>query len=148
MLSLRDEVLDAAGGPDSGGEVFDAFIRLLADRGDTSPGLDLTLHDAVSRRLAWGEGEAAVLAESDAVCRALLAAAQRVIPDALDETDIIEAIADVGCATARIIALASLGRSARERAAQMREELAQNRLRQALERQQEEIERLQAALED
>jgi hypothetical protein len=131
MLSLRDEVLDAAGGPDSGGEVFDAFIRLLADRGDTSP-----------------EGEAAVLAESDAVCRALLAAAQRVIPDALDETDIIEAIADVGCATARIIALASLGRSARERAAQMREELAQNRLRQALERQQEEIERLQAALED
>ena len=147
LLSLRDEVLDSAGGPDSSGEVFAAIIRQLAARGDTSPGLDLTLHDALSRRLAWGEAEAAVLADSDAVCRALMAAVQRAIRDPLDEMVVIETIAEVGCAAARIIALAAVGRGARERASQMREELAQNRLRQALERQREEIEKLEAALE-
>jgi len=81
------------------------------------------------------------------VCRALMAAVQRAIRDPLDEMVVIETIAEVGCAAARIIALAAVGRGARERASQMREELAQNRLRQALERQREEIEKLEAALE-
>jgi len=52
---LRDEVLDTVHHGDRdppGAEVFDALLRALTIGGESVPGLDLTLHDAVARRLA------------------------------------------------------------------------------------------------
>ena len=60
---LRDEVLGVAdlGERDSaGGEVFDAIVRWLMSQGETNPGLDLTLHEAINQRLAWGDPEGVV----------------------------------------------------------------------------------------
>jgi hypothetical protein len=147
---LRDEVLDTAGLADQespGAEVLDAIVRRLEAYDETSPGLDLMLHEAISRRLAWGDSETKVLADADAVCRRLLEAAQRAFREPEEEVIVASVAVEVGCAASRIVALAVLGRASRERAAQMREELAQNRLRQALERQREELGRLQATLE-
>jgi len=147
---LRDEVLDTAGLEESeppGAEVFDAVIRRLEADGDSQElELDLTLHDAISRRLAWGEREHAVLADIGAVCRRLLHAAQRSFRSPADEVLVATTAAQVACAASRIVAMAALGRAGRERAAQMREELAKSRLRQALDRQQEELGRLKVAL--
>lgn len=146
---LRDEVLDTAGledGEPPGAEVFDAVIRVLETAGDSQQGLDLTLHDAISRRLAWGEDEHAVLADITAVCKRLLHAAQRSFPGPEDEVVVATTAAEIACSASRIVAMAALGRAGRERAAQMREELAQSRLRQALDRQQEELGRLKQAL--
>lgn len=147
---LRDEVLDTAGLEDReppGAEVFDAIVRRIESYDETSPGIDLTLHDAISRRLAWGDSEAQVLADADAVCKRLMEAAQRSFRDPEEEILVTAITGEVGSAAARIVALAVLGRSGRERATQMREELAQNRLRQALDRQREELGRLKAALD-
>jgi hypothetical protein len=145
---LRDEVLataDSADRDQPGSEVFEAVLRGLAVTGETHPGLDLALHDAVARRLAWGDTEAKVLADSTEVCRRLLAAAQRALRDPNDELVVAAAGARAACSAARIVALLVLGRVARERAAQLREELAQERLGQALERQREELARLEGA---
>ena len=52
---LRDEVLDTVQHGDRdppGAEVFEALLRALTIGGESIPGLDLTLHDAVARRLA------------------------------------------------------------------------------------------------
>src|SRR5207302_8234764 len=74
---LRDEVLDTAEHGDReppGTEVFDALLRTLAIGGESVPGLDLTLHDSVSRRLAWGDTEEAVLADAEHVFDRLMIA--------------------------------------------------------------------------
>ena len=144
---LRDEVLATAETGDReppGAEVFDAVLRMLAARAGASPDLDLALHDAVARRLAWGDTEAQVLADAREVCVRLLAASQRSLRDPEEELQVAAAVAEAGSAAARIVALLVLGRIARERSAQLREELAQERLGQALERQREELARLQA----
>ncbi|HLU64989.1 MAG TPA: hypothetical protein VKZ63_01860 [Kofleriaceae bacterium] len=143
---LRDEVLATAETGDReppGAEVFDAVLRLVAARAETSPALDLALHDAISRRLAWGDSEARVLSDAREVCVRLLSASQRALRDPREEQQVAAAVAEAGSAAARIIALLVLGRVARERAAQLREELAQERLSQALERQREELARLE-----
>jgi hypothetical protein len=146
---LRDEVLDTAEIEDReppGAEVFEAVIRALVAYGDTSPGLDLTLHDAIARRLAWGDSEEVVLADAEAVFSRLLTAAQRAFRDPAKELVIIEVVGEVACAASRIVAIAAVGRAGRERSARLREELAQRRLRDALSRQHDEIARLEAAL--
>ena len=58
VLVLRDEVLAIADVGDTdppGAEIFDAIVSTIAAREDTNPGLDMALHEAISRRLAWGE---------------------------------------------------------------------------------------------
>jgi hypothetical protein len=144
---LRDEVLATAETTDReppGSEVFDAVLRGLAV--STETGLDLALHDAVARRLAWGDTEAKVLADASEVCRRLLAAAQRALRDPADELLVASAVAEAASSAARIVAMLVLGRVARERSAQLREEMAQERLGQALERQREELARLEEAV--
>ena len=146
---LRDEVLNTAELGDelaTGGEVFDAIVRWLVSQGETSAGLDLTLHEAVTQRLAWGDPEALVLANTDSVCKRLLEAAYRALRDPAERMAVAEATAEVGGITARVVASAALGRSGRERAAVMREEVLQSRLNDALTRQRAEIAALEAAI--
>lgn len=147
---LRDEVLDTAEHGDRdppGGEVFDAVLRALAVRGDTVPGLDLALHEAVSRRLAWGDSEETVLADAEVVFDRLIVAVERGFRDVADRMVVIEAATLAAVTVARVVALAAVSRASRERAARLREELAQRQLREVLERQKATIARLEHELE-
>ncbi len=149
VSALRDEVLNTAELGDqlaTGGEVFDAVVRWLVSQGETSAGLDLTLHEAITQRLAWGAPEAMVLANADSVCKRLLEAAYRALRDPAERMAIAEAVAEVGVICGRIIASAALGRSGRERASVLREEVLQSRLSDALARQKKEIAALERAL--
>jgi hypothetical protein len=147
---LRDEVLEIAelGGGElgGGGEIFDAIVRHLDTRLETSPGLDMVLREAINRRLAWGDAASAILADADGICRRTLDAAERSFREPRDELHVARAVAEVGCAVSRFVTLGAMTRAGRDRAAQLREELAQSRLRQALSRQKEELERLNRAL--
>jgi len=150
-MVLRDEVLDTAdlGDPDPpGAEIFDAVVRALVAYNETIPGLDLTLHDAITRRLAWGDEESVVLADASTVCDRLIASAQRAFREPADEMLVTELAAEVSCSAARIVAMAAVGRAARERAARLREELGQRRLNEALERQKAEAKRLEISAAD
>ena len=132
---LRDEVLDVVEKGDRdqpGTDVFDAIVRAIAACGETAPGIDLTLHDAIARRLAWGDSEELVLAECEDVFERLARAAERGLRDPAEEMLVLEVAAEVATQVARIVALAALGRASRDRAARSREELAQRRLRDAL----------------
>lgn len=151
LAVLRDEILDTAELGDQhgrGAELFDAILRQLSTRDETNPGLDLSLHETLSRRLAWGEPEAALLAELDAVCRGLVRAAGRALRDPYDQMDAVRAATDVASAAARLIARAAASRASRERTAERREAAAQERLEEALARQAEAIAELEAALAD
>lgn len=144
---LRDEVLDTVQHGDReppGAEVFDAVLRALAVGGDTVPGLDLTLHDAVARRLAWGDGEEVVLADAESVFDRLLIAVERAFRDPADQMVVAEAATLVAVTVARVVAHAAVARASRDRAARLREEMAQRQLQEALEQQQVTI----ALLED
>ncbi len=148
VMVLRDEVLETAELGDSdppGSEVFDAIVRALVAYNETIPGLDLTLHDAITRRLAWGDEESVVLADANTVCERLIKAAQRAFRQSSEQMLVAELAAEVACSAARIVALAAVGRAGRERAARMREELGQRRLSEALERQKAEMKRLEAS---
>ena len=57
-------------------EVFDAVLRALAVTGETE-GVDLNLHDSVTRRLAWGDSEEVVLADAEMVFDRLMVAIER-----------------------------------------------------------------------
>jgi len=151
VMVLRDEVLDTAekGEADPpGAEIFDAIVRALVVLGETEPGLDHTLHDAVSRRLAWGDREEAVLEDAERVCERLLAAAQRSFPDGSEEILIADTAAEVVSSVARMVAMTAVGRAGRERAAKLREELGQRRLRDAIDRQRAELARLEKQRRD
>ncbi|HSK03470.1 MAG TPA: hypothetical protein VK932_19595 [Kofleriaceae bacterium] len=151
---LRDEVLDTVlhGDRDPpGAEVFDAVLRMLAASGetisgDTIPDLDLALHDAVARRLAWGDGEEVVLADAEAVFDRLLVAALRALRDPADQMVVIETATLVAVTVSRVVALAATARAARERAARLREEMAQRQLQEALGEQQATIAQLEEEL--
>jgi hypothetical protein len=148
LAVLRDEVLETVehgDGEPPGAEVFDAMVRAVASHGETIPGLDLALHDAIARRLAWGDREEAVLASTEAVFQRLLKASQRAFRDPVEEMLVAELAAEVACGAARIVALAAVGRAGRERAARLREELAQRRLKDALAQQREDLARLEKA---
>jgi len=146
---LRDEVLDTVQHGDReppGAEVFDAVLRALAVGGESVPGLDLALHDAVARRLAWGDGEEVVLADAEGVFDRLLVAVERAFRDPADQMVVIEAATLVTVTVARVVALAALSRASRERAARLREEMSQRQLKEALEKQKATIAHLEEEL--
>lgn len=146
---LRDEVLDTVQHGDRdppGAEVFEALLRALSVGGESVPGLDLTLHDAVARRLAWGDSEESVLADTEQVFDRLLASVDRAFRDADDQLVVIEAATQVAVSVSRVVAMAAVARAGRDRAARMREEMAQRQLREVLEKQQATIAHLEHEL--
>ena len=148
---LRDEVLDTVEHGDRdppGAEVFEALINALTIGGESVPGLDLQLHDSVTRRLAWGDSEEAVLADAEMVFDRLMIAVDRALRDPADRMVVIEAATQVAVTVARVVALAAVGRASRDRAARLREELAQRQLREVLEKQRASIVRLELETRD
>ncbi len=148
---LRDEVLDTVEHGDRdppGAEVFDALLNALTIGGESVPGLDLTLHDSVSRRLAWGDSEEAVLADAEMVFDRLMIAVERALRDPADRMVVIEAATQVAVTVARVVSLAAVGRASRDRAARMREEMAQRQLKEVLEKQRASIVRLEFDTKD
>lgn len=146
---LRDEVLDTVEYGDRdppGAEVFDALLRALAIGGESVPGLDLTLHDSVSRRLAWGDSEEVVLADAETVFDRLLVAVDRAFRDPSDQMVVIEAATQVAVTVARVVSLAAVARASRDRAARLREEMAQRQLREVLDKQKATLAKLEEDL--
>jgi hypothetical protein len=146
---LRDEVLDTVSHGDRdppGSEVFEALLRALSIGGDSVPGLDLTLHDSVTRRLAWGDSEEAVLADAELVFDRLMTSIERAFRDPDDQMVVIEAATQVAVTVSRVVALAAVARAGRDRAARTREEMAQRQLKDVLEKQKAAIERLEREL--
>jgi len=143
---LRDEVLDTVEHGDRdppGAEVFEALLNALTIGGESVPGLDLALHDSVTRRLAWGDSEEAVLSDAEMVFDRLMIAVERALRDPADRMVVIEAATQVAVTVARVVSLAAVGRAARDRAARLREELAQRQLKEVLEKQRASIVRLE-----
>src|SRR5215468_1921326 len=146
---LRDEVLDTVHHGDRdppGAEVFDALLRALTIGGESVPGLDLTLHDAVARRLAWGDSEEAVLADAELVFDRLMVSVDRAFRDLDDQMVVVEAATQVAMTVSRVVAIAAVSRATRDRAARTREEMAQRQLREVLDKQKATIERLEHEL--
>jgi hypothetical protein len=114
--------------------------------GETVPGLDLALHDAVSRRLAWGDSEEVVLADAEMVFDRLLVSVERAFRDPADQMVVVEAATLVAVTVSRLVSLAAVARATRDRAARLREEMAQRQLREVLEKQKATIVRLEAEL--
>jgi hypothetical protein len=148
---LRDEVLDTVEHGDRdppGTEVFDALLRALSIGGESVPGLDLQLHDAVTRRLAWGDSEEVVLADAEMVFDRLMIAVERAMSDPADRMVVVEAATQVAVTVSRVVSLAAVGRASRDRAARLREELAQRQLKEVLEKQRSNIVRLEFETRD
>ena len=148
---LRDEVLDTVEYGDRdppGAEVFDALINALTVGGESVPGLDLQLHESVTRRLAWGDSEEVVLADAESVYDRLLVAVDRAFREPTDRMVVIEAATQVAVTVARVVSLAAVGRASRDRAARTREELAQRQLKDVLEKQRASIVRLELETSD
>jgi hypothetical protein len=148
---LRDEVLDtvALGDRDPpGAEVFEALLRALSVGGESVPGLDLTLHDAVARRLAWGDSEESVLADAELIFDRLVTSVDRAFREPSDQLVVIEAATQVAVTVSRVVALAAVARAGRDRAARMREDMSQSQLKDVLEKQKAAIQRLEHELKD
>jgi hypothetical protein len=144
---LRDEVLDTVEHGDRdppGAEVFDALVAALTIGGESVPGLDLKLHDSVTRRLAWGDSEEAVLADAEMVFDRVMIAVERALRDPADRMVVIEAATQVAVTVARVVSLAAVGRATRDRAERHREEHAQRQLQEVLEKQRAQIARLES----
>jgi len=147
---LRDEVLDTVEHGDReppGAEVFDAILSALQIGGESIPGLDLNLHDAVARRLAWGDSEESVLADAESVFDRLIIASERSLPDPPDRMVVVEAATQVAVTVARVVSLAAVARATRDRAARLREEMAQKQLEAVLEKQRSSIVRMELETE-
>jgi hypothetical protein len=143
---LRDEVLETAEHGDReppGTEVFDALLRALSIGGESVPGLDATLHESVSRRLAWGDSEEVVLSDAEMVFDRLMIAVERAFRDPTDQMVVIEAATQVAVTVARVVSLAAVSRATRDRAARMREEMSQRQLQDVLEKQKANIAHLE-----
>jgi hypothetical protein len=143
---LRDEVLDTVehgDGDPPGAEVFDALMNALTIGGESVPGLDLQLHEAVTRRLAWGDSEELVLADAERVFDRVLIAVERALREPADRMVVIEAATQVAVTVARVVSLAAVGRASRDRAERLREEMAQRQLKDVLEKQRASIVRLE-----
>ena len=146
---LRDEVLDTVEHGDRdppGAEVFDALLRTLSIGGESVPGLDLSLHDSVARRLAWGDSEEVVLQDAELVFDRLLVAVDRAFRDPADQMVVIEAATQVAVTVARVVSLAAVSRATRDRADRLREDMAQRQLREVLAKQKANIAKLEADL--
>ncbi len=148
---LRDEVLDTVEHGDRdppGQEVFDALVRSLDVGKESLPGVDLAVHDAVARRLAWGDSEEMILVDCELVFDRLVLAVERAFRDPDDQLTVIEAATQVAVALARVVAMAAVARAGRDRAARLREDLGQRQLRAALDKQKENVARLEKELRD
>jgi hypothetical protein len=148
---LRDEVLDtvALGDRDPpGAEVFEALLRALSVGGESVPGLDLTLHDAIARRLAWGDSEESVLADAELIFDRLVTSVERAFREPSDQRIVIEAATQVAVTVSRVVALAAVARAGRDRAARTREDMSQSQLKDVLEKQKAAIQRLEHELKD
>ncbi len=148
---LRDEVLDTQEHGDRdppGSEFFEAVLNALHVGGDSVPGLDMTLHDAVSRRLAWGDSEEVVLADAEMVFDRMVTAVGRALRDPEDQMVVIEAVTLVAVTVARVVSMAAVARASRDRAARLREEMAQRQLKEVLEKQKATIARLEDEIKD
>lgn len=146
---LRDEVLDTVEHGDRdppGAEVFDALLRTLSIGGESVPGLDLSLHDSVARRLAWGDSEEVVLQDAELVFDRLLIAVDRAFRDPADQMVVVEAATQVAVTVARVVSLAAVSRATRDRADRLREEMTQRQLKEVLEKQKANIAKLEADL--
>jgi len=149
VRALRDEVLDTVQHGDReppGSEVFEALLRALSVGGESAPGLDLALHDAVARRLAWGDSEESVLSDAELIFDRLMVAADRAFRVPADQIVVIEAATQVAVTVSRVVALAAVARAGRDRAARMREEMLQRQLKEVLEKQKATILRLEREL--
>ena len=147
---LRDEVLDTVehgdrDPPDA--EVFDAILSALQIGGESVPGLDLNLRDAVARRLAWGDSEESVLSDAESVFDRLMIAIERSLADPPDRMVVFEAATQVAVTVARVVSLAAVARATRDRAARLREEMAQKQLEVVLEKQRSSIVRMELETE-
>ncbi len=148
---LRDEVLDTQEHGDReppGSELFEAVINALAVGGDSVQGLDLALHDAVSRRLAWGDSEESVLSDAEMVFDRMIVAVQRALRDPADQMVVIEAVTLVAVTVSRVVSMAAVARASRDRAARLREEMAQRQLKEVLEKQKATISRLETEIKE
>lgn len=148
---LRDEVLVTVEHGDRdppGGEVFDALLRALAIGGDAVHGIDQALYEAVSRRLAWGDSEEAVLADAEGVFDRVMVATERAFRVPADQMVLIETMTQVAVTVSRVVALAAVSRAARDRAARLREEMAQRQLKDVIEKQRASIVRLEFETKD
>src|SRR5204862_5999248 len=115
---------------------------------DSLGGVDLNIHDAVARRLAWGDSEEMVLVDCELVFDRLVLAVERAFRDPDDQLTVIEAATQVAVGVARVVAMAAVARAGRDRAARLREELSQRQLRAALDKQKENVSRLELELRD
>ena len=95
---LRDEALNTSeyGADAPGSEVFDAIVSRVTRMNDTEPGLDMSLRDALNRRLAWGESPSTIIVDCDNVGKRLLAAVQRSFRDPEDTARVVVVIAEGG----------------------------------------------------
>lgn len=149
VRALRDEVLDTVQHGDReppGSEVFEALLRALSIGVDSVPGVDLALHDAVARRLAWGDSEESVLSDAELIFDRLVVAAERALRAPDDQMVVIEAATRVAVTVSRVVALAAVAGAGRDRAARMREEMLQRQLKEVLEKQKATIQRLEREL--
>jgi hypothetical protein len=144
---LRDEVLATAEHGDRdppGAEVFDALLRALHIGGDSmASALDLGLHDAVARRLAWGDSEEVLLSDAEMVFDRIITAAERAFRDPGDRMVVVEAATQVAVTVARVVSIAAVQRAARDRAARLREEMAQRQLKDVIGKQRASLVRLE-----
>lgn len=137
LAVLRDEVLDAAGGgaSDSCSELFEAVLSALTLGSESVAGIEVTVQDAVARRLAWGDPENQLLADCEWVFDRLMVAVERGFRDADERMVVIEAMTQVAVMVSSAIAMHAVARAARDRATRLREEMAQRQLRDAVEKQ-------------
>ncbi len=139
---LRDEALNSSefGDDAPGAEIFDTIINRIAhlgesSRGETESDLDLSLQDSLSRRLAWGEDAAAVIADCGAVSNRILEAVRRSFPSSDESIQIVSIVTDVTCAAYRYISMVTVQRSGKERSQHRREMMVQRQLASELEKQ-------------
>ncbi len=131
---LRDEALNTAeSGPDAPGtEVFDAILDRVAHMHDTDLSLNMSLRDALNRRLAWGEDPSTIIVDSDSVGKRLLSAVGRAFPDPGETASLASIIVEVTCSAARHLARNAARQASSERALQRREQMVQRQLEAAI----------------
>ncbi len=145
---LRDEALNCTefGESAPGSELFEAILSNLVHYGETEPGFDLSLQDALSRRLAWGDDPATVAVDCETVCKRLIGATPRSFTDPGEATLVIAMITEVTCTASRHIARMAVQRASRERALGRRETMVHRQLSTAIEHQEQLIDELRAKL--
>lgn len=138
---LRDEVLDVAGvgSSEACSELFDAVLSALTLGSDSIAGIDVTVQDAVARRLAWGDSETQLLIDAEWLYDRLLIASERAFADYDDQMVVIEAATQVAIMMSRALARHAVARATRDRASRIREEMAQRQLLDAVDKQAQRI---------